>query len=245
MKRKIMLAVAASVVALLPVMAQAENKLIVKDATGTKDKMVVTDSGWIGIGNNSPGAAIEINGLPGTVNSRMLMRTIGKSASGGGGVLSLHNNDPLTNGSMPLAGDRLGFYLFGTKNGLVNATGGGIMAMAEANWTANSSYPTYFTFITAAPGSTSQLERMRITAAGNIGIGTTLPKQKLEVNGGVRIYPVTASANTDTPSVPARPTCDASTRGTLWFTPSVSADILEICVKIDGVYSYKTVSMTP
>lgn len=240
-----MLAVAASVVALLPVMAQAANKLIVKDSTGTTDKMVVTDLGWVGIGTAAPGAAVEINGVPGYVNSRIIMRTIGKSASGGGGVLSLHNNDALTNGSMPIAGDRLGFYLFGTKNGSANATGGGIMAMAEDNWTANSSYPTYFTFITAAPGSTTQLERMRVTASGNIGIGTTLPKQKLEVNGGVRIYPVTASANTDTPTVSSQPTCDATTRGTLWFTPSTPVDKLEICVKNNGVYSYKEITIAP
>ena len=43
---------------------------------------------------------------------------------------------------------------------------------------------TRLTFHTAAGGGTIN-ERMRITSGGNVGIGTTSPSQKLEVNGGI------------------------------------------------------------
>lgn len=65
-------------------------------------------------------------------------------------------------------------------------------------------------------------ERMRITNFGDVGIGTTSPTQRLEVNGGVRLN------TTD-----AKPDCNASNRGTFWttFGGSGVADNTEICRK--------------
>lgn len=59
-------------------------------------------------------------------------------------------------------------------------------------------------------------------SSGNVGIGVIDPVVKLEINGGVRL-------NTDE----TRPSCDASLRGTLWFTKGGSGvkDVLEICAK--------------
>jgi hypothetical protein len=57
---------------------------------------------------------------------------------------------------------------------------------------------------------------------GNVGIGTTSPQAKLEVNGGVRLN-----------TADSRPTCDASQRGTLWFEQSASGtdDFLWACMQ--------------
>ena len=57
---------------------------------------------------------------------------------------------------------------------------------------------------------------------GNVGIGTTGPEQKLEINGGVRLN-----------TTAAKPACDATKRGTFWFTQSVAGvtDKIEACVK--------------
>jgi len=68
--------------------------------------------------------------------------------------------------------------------------------------------------------------------AGKVGIGTNSPNEKLEVNGGVRL-------NTTT----AKPTCDASHRGTLWFTQGAAGvkDTLEVCAKdASDTYSWRT-----
>lgn len=219
-----------------PMGAMAANKLIVKDATGTIDKMVVTDSGYVGVGTNAPGAALNIAGPPGSVAARIVVQTLGTSAAGGGGFLGLHNNGTETTPLMPSAGDRLGFHLFGSKNGAANVAGGGFFAMAEGNWTAGTSYPTYFTFVTAAPGSTVLNERLRVTANGNIGIGVTAPTQKLQVNGGVRIY-----------TADPKPLCNNTSgpltdRGTLWFTRAATGkDSLEVCATDGTNYAWRSI----
>jgi hypothetical protein len=117
----------------------------------------------------------------------------------------------------------LGYILFGSYNGTAPVQAAGFTAAADAAWSATST-PALFSFATTAIGSTARLERMRITSAGLIGIGTTAPEQELEVNGGIRL-------NTST----AQPLCNATSnaRGTLWVTKGGTgvADTVEICVK--------------
>jgi len=70
-----------------------------------------------------------------------------------------------------------------------------------------------------------------VNTSGNIGVGTTTPTEKLEVNGGVKL-------NTTS----AKPTCSVTTRGTLWFTQSAInvKDILEVCAKnASNVYAWR------
>jgi hypothetical protein len=69
--------------------------------------------------------------------------------------------------------------------------------------------------------------------AGNVGIGTTAPQQKLEINGGIRLNTATA-----------KPTCAAGIRGTLWHTFGATdvKDDVEICAKAaDNSYAWRTI----
>lgn len=240
MKRKIMLAVAASVVALLPVMAQAANKLIVKGTDGTTDKMVVTDTGYVGIGTNAPAVGLHIQG---TVAAQVRAQTNLASSSAGGSIVLMHNNG--SNTSLPVIGDRVGALYFGTQ-AIVPTTGlpgpyygAGITVRADGPWqfdavnTSTFYAPSYISIDTGS-ATGSRVERLKVSSDGNVGIGyfaAANPTQRLEVKGGVKIN-----------SVGTKPTCDSTVRGTIWVTQSTTtaADAVEVCSKDSGTtYSWK------
>jgi hypothetical protein len=222
-KKSITMLVGIMAIAALGSIAQAETRLAVQDSTGTTDKMVVTDGGKIGVGNANPDSAIYVKAPAVTANPAptwldAAIKVEGNQTTNGAGFLGYN----VRAGAFPLANDRLGYFLFGSYNGTSPLHAAGVTAGAEANWSASST-PTYFSFATTPTNSTTRTERLRITAAGNVGINATAPTQVLEVNGGIRI-------NTTT----SKPVCDASnTRGTFWFTKGATgvADTLELCTK--------------
>jgi len=219
LRKTFAIAAAVSLVCLSATGAMAANKLIVKGTDGVTDKFVVTDSGSIGIGVSPPTYALEISGVPGGT-ARIINGTVGTSSAGGGGLIFTHNNGTTAAPTMPAAGNRLGFVLFGSKNGTANATAGGMSAIADGNWTAGASYPMYFSFLTVPAGSITQVERMRITSSGNTMI-----------YGGLQMNKNAGS--------PAKPTCSAAVRGLIWFTQGAVAvaDALEVCSK-DAAENY-------
>lgn len=209
---------------------RAETRLAVQDSTGTVDKMVVTDTGFVGVGTNLPFSSLHMIG-PTNAAAQVLTHTTYTSAGGGGSFIGLHNN---ASGALPISGDRLGYFYFGTKSGTNYRLGGGMSVYAEGPWT-DTSWPTAFKFETAsattAPAVSSRIERMRINSEGNVGIGTTVPKQKLEINGGIRLN-----------SVAVKPTCSSTTRGTLWFEQGTT-DVLYVCSFTSGTPSWKVVTL--
>lgn len=85
-------------------------------------------------------------------------------------------------GAAMASGDRLGGFLFGGSSAasqLRNAAA--VIMYASGNWVDGSSYPAHITFETNPTGATARTEKLRVTADGNIGIGTTAPNELLEV----------------------------------------------------------------
>ena len=75
--------------------------------------------------------------------------------------------------------------------------------------------------------STTQTDAVSAYFQGRVGIATTTPSQKLEVNGGIKILSATTT--------PIASNCNAtSTRGTLWFVANSTKDQFWICAKNDG-----------
>lgn len=127
-------------------------------AEGGTEVMRIDSSGNIGIGTSSPGVKLDVDGV---IKSR--------AASGEGGQLELNNPDNASIGGQLDVSSADVTRWFTIRNnslhqiGQLAGTGGVISLHTAAN------------------------ERMRITAAGDVGIGTTTPGSKLHVIGNLTV----------------------------------------------------------
>jgi hypothetical protein len=88
-----------------------------------------------------------------------------------------------TVGTIVLSGDILGQMRFAGSDGAAFITGAEITAEVDGTPGTND-MPGRIVFNTTADGAATPTERMRITSAGNVGIGTTAASEKLHVNSG-------------------------------------------------------------
>jgi hypothetical protein len=144
---------------------------------GTTEKMRITDAGSVGIGTTSP-ATFPGWSIP--VNMRMLEISGDGSASAySAGVVTLSNNRATAS-----VNDQIGALIFAHKANAGN-TPAVISSYLEGAGGANG-FGSYLNFFTKSDNVVNHAERMRITSTGNIGIGTSSPSQKLEVNGNIQ-----------------------------------------------------------
>jgi hypothetical protein len=127
------------------------------NAVSFSERMRLTSTG-LGIGTSSPGEQLDVS-------------------SGTGGVIRVTSSD----GSISAAGERIGKIEMYSSDGSSNGTGiaAYIEAVSQAAFTGQGR-PTHLTFGTYNSGG-SLGERVRITDAGNVGIGTTSPGSVLSL----------------------------------------------------------------
>lgn len=182
------------------------NSAISLSAGGTNQNITLTPSGTgvvttpasVGIGTTTPSSLLTIDGgLITTINYAATPQIRFNYAAG------TKASPTAIASSVPVAA----VYGFG-YDGVSFRNTSGILMYSDGAVSSVSS-PGFILFATTPSGATSTTERMRITSAGNVGIGTTTPTQKLSVtvadaaqaiqlrgaNGMVRIRPYADATN--------------------------------------------------
>ncbi|WP_409478174.1 tail fiber domain-containing protein [Pseudobdellovibrio sp. HCB154] len=178
----------------------------------TSGTNIYYNTGAVGVGTAQPEGAFNIarTGAPGTLvfvdtysgTSGINPALVGRSSRGVAG-----------SASATLQSDKLLFIgaRGDTGTGFSSTSPVNIIMRASENWSAVSQ-GTQIEFSTSTNGTSASLERMKITNAGNVGIGTSNPAAKLDVSGAIRIGVDTSS-------------CIAGLAGTIRY----NAGVVEYC----------------
>jgi hypothetical protein len=158
-------------------------------ATGTNAAIALNPTG--------SGIVSSISGTNSAFNYQINNTSVGTGASAG---ISVRNSNNVA-GQTTLSQSSTGFTpygIWGANEGVVYNNSGAINLLADGA----------SGIIKFAAGGNG--EDMRITAAGNVGIGTTTPGAKLSVVGGVRIDGATEMATTTLGTTVFLPTSDVN-----------------------------------
>jgi hypothetical protein len=136
--------------------------------------MRIGTTGNVGIGTTTPIAKLDV--YTSDVNGIRSISTTALGSTSGGGFFAQNN------ASSTAADQRLGGLFFGTNIDGTSYSNAGITGYSSEAWTPTAR-GSHLRFETAGLGASSRTERMRITADGNVGIGSTTPNGKLVVWG--------------------------------------------------------------
>lgn len=151
--------------------------------------------GNVGIGTVAPIAPLTVQS-PGTlpagsptlvvIGQQNAERIQIRSAGGDAAFGAFQSGGNLTAAVALTNGSNAGYYQVGGYDGTGWTRGAWIQGRAAENWSATN-HGTNLVFSTTPNGASGAVtERVRIDQAGNVGIGTTNPTQKLSVNGTIR-----------------------------------------------------------
>ncbi|GEM_PF-3934034 len=146
--------------------------LYANTGSGLGEGIRIISNGNVGIGTTGPEAALDVRGIG------QVRRDV--NDAGAPNIFVVSNRDTT---ATTLHQGALSFQLARTGDATARA-GANINIGKEQEWTATTTTnDAFLAFGTALDGSVD--ERVRITSAGNVGIGTTAPGEKLEVKGNI------------------------------------------------------------
>ena len=147
--------------------------------TASAERMRVTTGGHVGIGTTTPGA------LPNwTTGSALRLLEItgdGSATAASTGFLILSNNR-----STPTSGDVLGALMFGSR-GSPDGRAAAMVSFLEGSGGSNG-FGSNLVLYTRNDNTLNYTEKMRISNAGHVGIGTTNPTALLNVDRGTNVF---------------------------------------------------------
>lgn len=146
--------------------------------------LLQTSGGIVGIGTASPEGNFTVNGNSASVF--ISERAFGNAIAVASRLVGLSSTDNVTTNF----GASLSFSLEDSAGVRLNNTGA-LANVWENAVSPNRAAALYFS--TLSPGSSANTEKMRITGAGNVGIGTKTPGSKLSVVG-LPVYANNAAA---------------------------------------------------
>lgn len=153
-------------------------------ATNGVEQVRVTDAGRFCVGSIDGRAAHTFEGIDGPTSSLALARNENNT---GRPVLRLFKSRGTSAGSFTIVqnGDFVGTVLFLGTDGVSGSQCAAIDGFIDGVPGVND-MPGALSFSTKASSSASTSERMRITSAGNVCIGTTTSDHRLRVNGTIQ-----------------------------------------------------------
>ena len=149
-------------------------------AMGESGELVVKE-GNVGIGSASPGAILDVDsGATGESDSEACGIRVTLQRNGSAQGLTLRHEDASGGSTDASEGTSIQFQGYDGSNSYHNLAA--IFGRADGESVSDSDSPGFLTFHTTPDGSDSFSERMRITKAGYVGIGTDNPEGPFHVH---------------------------------------------------------------
>jgi hypothetical protein len=182
------------------------NALLVEDSTNPDASPLVIDNNGVLIsGNQTPASIyniftqgqlipkIQIQGLNANASSFGVFQSQDNAASG---LMSFaKSRGSFTSPTTTQVGDCLGVSSFQGYDGTGYEEGARLTVLVDETVTTGD-VSASFSFLTNPPGGGQNMaERMRITSAGNVGIGTSSPSSKLHVAGDLTMSSATVATS--------------------------------------------------
>lgn len=164
-------------------------------STGGTEAMRITNSGQIGVGTTAPAVAFQLGG-DSTYREMRLRRSSDTAAAQALSFLKTRGSETVP--TAVSSSDTLGTLTFAAWDGSSTGNAAWIQGYADATATSGST-PGRLIFGTAASGSITPTERMRIDSSGLVGIGAAATNRTLEVHNSTRaVVRMSANATTGT-----------------------------------------------